>query len=66
MKLIAAPKGWSQLLMSPPATPWAALRSAISAGSVSTLQTLIDAGLRGKGGGGLDRKSTRLNSSHRT
>ena len=50
MKLIAAPKGWSQLLMSPPATPWAALRSAISAGSVSTLQTLIDAGLRGKGG----------------
>lgn len=52
MKLIAAPKGWSQLLMSPPATPWAALRSAISAGSVSTLQTLIDAGLRGKGGGG--------------
>ena len=52
MKLIAAPKGWSQLLMSPPATPWAALRSALSAGSVSTLQMLIDAGLRGKGGGG--------------
>ena len=26
MKLIAAPKGWSQLLMSPPATLWAALR----------------------------------------
>ena len=52
MKQIAAPKGWAQLLLTPPATPWAALRSVLAAGPAATMQTLIDAGLRGRGGGG--------------
>ena len=52
MKQIAAPKGWAQLLLTPPATPWAALRSVLAAGPAATTQTLIDAGLRGRGGGG--------------
>ena len=52
MKQIAAPKGWAQLLLMPPATPWAALRSVLAAGPAATVQTLIDAGLRGRGGGG--------------
>jgi NADH:ubiquinone oxidoreductase subunit F (NADH-binding) len=52
MKQIAAPKGWAQLLLTPPATPWEALRSVLAAGPAATMQTLIDAGLRGRGGGG--------------
>ena len=52
MKQIAAPKGWAQLLLTPPTTPWAALRSVLAAGPAATMQTLIDAGLRGRGGGG--------------
>lgn len=52
MKLLSAPKGWSQILMTPPATPWSALRAALAAGGASTAQTLIEAGLRGRGGGG--------------
>jgi len=52
VKQLSAPKGWSQLLLTPPATPWAALRTAIAAGGAATAQTLIDAGLRGRGGGG--------------
>lgn len=52
MKQIAVPKGWAQLLLTPPATPWAALRSVLAAGPAATMQTLIDAGLRGRGGGG--------------
>ena len=52
MKQIAAPKGWAQPLLTPPATPWAALRSVLAAGPAATMQTLIDAGLRGRGGGG--------------
>ncbi|MEI6271159.1 MAG: NADH-ubiquinone oxidoreductase-F iron-sulfur binding region domain-containing protein [Chloroflexota bacterium] len=52
MKQIEAPKGWAQLLLTPPPTPWAALRSALAAGPAATMQTLIDAGLRGRGGGG--------------
>ena len=52
MKQLSAPKGWSQLLLTPPASPWAALRAAIAAGGAATAQTLIDAGLRGRGGGG--------------
>ena len=52
MKQIAAPKGWAQLLLTPPATPWAALRSVLAAGPAAAMQTLIDAGLRGRGGGG--------------
>jgi NADH:ubiquinone oxidoreductase subunit F (NADH-binding) len=52
MKQIAVPKGWAQLLLTPPATPWAALRSVLAAGPTATMQTLIDAGLRGRGGGG--------------
>ena len=53
MKQIAAPKGWAQLLLTPPATPWSALRSVLAAGPAATMQTLIDAGLRGRGGGDL-------------
>ena len=52
MKQIAAPKGWSQLLLTPPATPWAALRNVLAVGAAATVQTLIAAGLRGRGGGG--------------
>jgi NADH:ubiquinone oxidoreductase subunit F (NADH-binding) len=52
MKRLNAPKGWSQLLFVAPTEPWAALRAAASAGSAATTATLIDAGLRGRGGGG--------------
>lgn len=52
MKRLPAPKGWSQLLFDAPAEPWAALRAAAAAGSAGTTATLIDAGLRGRGGGG--------------
>jgi NADH:ubiquinone oxidoreductase subunit F (NADH-binding) len=52
MKQLTAPKGWAQPLLTPTATPWAALRSALAAGSATTVQTLINAGLRGRGGGG--------------
>lgn len=52
MKQIAAPKGWAQLLLTPPVTPWAALRNVLAAGPAATVQTLIDSGLRGRGGGG--------------
>ena len=52
MKRLNAPKGWSQLLFTAPAEPWAALRAAAAAGAESTTATLIAAGLRGRGGGG--------------
>lgn len=52
MKQLNAPKGWSQLLLTPPTIPWAGLRAALAAGGAATAQTLIDAGLRGRGGGG--------------
>lgn len=52
MKRLNSPKGWSQLLFVAPTEPWAALRAAASAGPAATTATLIDAGLRGRGGGG--------------
>ena len=52
MKRLTAPKGWSQLLFAPSPEPWAALRAAAAAGPAATTATLIDAGLRGRGGGG--------------
>src|SRR3712207_7922524 len=41
-----------------------ALRKALSAEPEQLVQLIKDSGLRGRGGAGLDRKSTRLNSSH--
>ncbi len=52
MRQLSAPKGWPQLLLTPTATPWAALRSSLLVSGWATIQTLIDAGLRGRGGGG--------------
>jgi len=52
VKRLNAPKGWSQILFVAPTEPWAALRAAASAGPAATTATLIDAGLRGRGGGG--------------
>jgi NADH-quinone oxidoreductase subunit F len=52
MKRLIAPKSWNQLLFAAPAEPWAALRVAASAGPAATTATLIEAGLRGRGGGG--------------
>lgn len=52
MKRLTAPKGWSQLLFAQSPEPWAALRAAAAAGPAATTATLIDAGLRGRGGGG--------------
>lgn len=52
MKQLSSPRGWAQVLLAPPSTPWSGLRSALDAGGAATAQTLIDAGLRGRGGGG--------------
>ena len=52
MRQLAAPKGWTQLLLAAPAEPWSALRTAFTAGPAATTRLLDDAGLCGRGGAG--------------
>lgn len=52
MRRLAAPKGWAQLLLAPPAEPWGALRAAVAAGPAAMTRLLDEASLRGRGGAG--------------